>query len=323
MSRLFRHIDFLNQNQLILTRLASICGLACIMGLGGFIGGCAGHSSSERSLSDSDSIPSDAIVVVGDSALTRREVEIRIPAGTSPEDSIALFHSIVDGWIERLLLTEIAARNIEDMDEIDRLVEDYRKKLIIARYRRSLRESRADGVSGDDIERYFKANAEEMILDAPVIKGLYVKIPSDASRLADIRRWIMTATPDAIDNLEKYGLNDAIEYSFFEDRWTDWNSISRQIPYNFGNPDDFVGRRKNLETSYRGFTYLLHISSFLPSGEKMPREIAEPFIRERLSTENGDRYESRLISGIYNEAIKSGRLRLINYEHPSFESSSP
>lgn len=242
---------------------------------------------------------------------------MRIPAGTAPEDSVALFHSIVEGWMERMLLTDIASRNIEDMEEIDRLVEEYRKKLIIAGYRRSLRESRADGVSQAEVDRYFKENAGEMILDAPVIKGLYVKLPSDASRLADIRRWMMTATSNAIDNLEKYGLNDAIEYSFFEDRWTDWNSISRQIPYDFGNPDEFVERRRNLETSYRGFTYLLHISEFLPSGEKMPREIAEPLIRERLSTENGSDYESQLISGIYDETLKSGRLRFINYDHPS------
>ncbi len=317
MRKPFRHKRFGRRNPAIPTLQTIIGGIGFLVGLTAYLSACSGHSSSERSLSDSDSIPEDAIVVIGDSALTRREVAMRIPAGTAPEDSVALFHSIVEGWMERMLLTDIASRNIEDMEEIDRLVEEYRKKLIIAGYRRSLRESRADGVSQAEVDRYFKENAGEMILDAPVIKGLYVKLPSDASRLADIRRWMMTATSNAIDNLEKYGLNDAIEYSFFEDRWTDWNSISRQIPYDFGNPDEFVERRRNLETSYRGFTYLLHISEFLPSGEKMPREIAEPLIRERLSTENGSDYESQLISGIYDETLKSGRLRFINYDHPS------
>lgn len=276
---------------------------------------CTGGSDSRII---SDSLPEDAIVIAGDSVLTRREVETRIPYGTTPEDSAALFHSIVDGWLEKMLLTHIAEQNVEDMEEIDRLVEDYRKKLIIANYRRKLRESGADGIDSKAIDAYYSANADEMILDAPVVKGLYVKLPTDASRLADIRRWMMTATPDAVDNLEKYGLNEAIEYSFFEDKWIDWPTIARQIPYKFGDPDEFVSRRRNFETSYRGFTYLLHITESLPSGEKMPKEVAEPFIRERLSTESGDRYERNLIGKIYRQAIKEGRLKIVNYDGDLF-----
>lgn len=294
----------------------SLCKAAILSLVANFAVGCSSATSGDSPASDSDSIPSDAVVMVGDSILTRREVESRIPAGTSPEDSTALFHSIVDGWLDRMLLTDIAARNIEDMEEIDRLLEDYRMKLLIARYCRSLRESRADGISQKDIDEYYKANSEEMALDNPVVKGLYVKLPSDAPRLRDIRNWIMTATPDAIDNLEKYGLTDAIEYSIFDNRWTDWTAIAGQIPYNFGNPDEFVARRRNFETTFRGFTYLLHISAFLPSGDRTPKEIAEPLIRERLATERGDRYEKSIISKIYNEALHNGRLKYINYTPP-------
>lgn len=273
---------------------------------------CSGRER-EDSAPPRDSMPEDAIVMVGDSVLTRREVEIRIPAGTAPEDSVALYHSIVDGWMEKMLLTEIASENVEDMEEINRLVEDYRKKLIIANYRQKLRESRRDGIAQKAVDDYYNAHSDEMLLEAPVVKGLYVKLPADAQRLPDVRRWMMTATPDAIDNLEKYGLADAIEYSFFPDRWTDWYLISRQIPYRFGNADEFVGSRRNFETTYRGFTYLLHISEWLPTGEKMPKEVADPKIRELLTTEQGDRYEHEIIGRIYQQAIKDGKLRLINY----------
>ena len=106
-------------------------------------------------------MPEDAIVMVGDSVLTRREVEIRIPAGTAPEDSAALYHSIVDGWMEKMLLTEIASENVEDMEEIDRLVEDYRKKLIIANYRQKLRESRRDGIAQKAVDDYSGSTRRE------------------------------------------------------------------------------------------------------------------------------------------------------------------
>lgn len=270
-----------------------------------------GRSSSETS---GDSLPEDILVTVDDSTLTLRDVAGRLPAGLSPEDSTSMLHSIVDGWIERMLLARIAEENSEDMEEIDRLVEDYRKKLIIASYRRKLRETHSDGVSDKEVAGYFKAHGAEMILEAPVIKGLYVKLPTDASRLSDVRRWMMTATPDAIDNLEKYGLDDAVEYSLFQDRWMDWESIARQIPYNFGNPDEFISKRHNFETTHRGFTYFLHISSSLASGNPMPKETADPIIRELLSNERGDRFEQSVIAGLYRKAQKEGRLKLYNYE---------
>lgn len=271
--------------------------------------GCRKDDASPENGLDS----SDILVMVGDSAICRHDVASRIPHGISPEDSSAMARSIVDGWIERMVLTDIASRNIEDLEKIERLVDDYRKKLIIASYRRNLRESHISETERKEIDRYYEANKDDLILRAPVIKGLYLKLPADAYRLSDIRRWIQTATPDAIDALEKYGLKDAIEYSFFEQHWTDWTTISRQIPYSFGDPDEFVGRHRDLSTTHRGITYLLHISESLPSGSQMPREIADPIISERLETLRGDALEKEMIGNIYQQALKEGRLKFVNY----------
>lgn len=255
-------------------------------------------------------IPADDVVVaLGDSMLTRTEVLCRIPSGMAPADSAELFNSIVDGWVERHLLADIVRDDPDEMARIDRMAEQYRRRLMVASYRRSLRASHRWSVPNDSIRAYFRDNSASLILERPVLKGLYVKVPSDAARLADIRRWMMTATPDAIDNLERYGLADAIEYSFFEDKWTDWNLIARQIPYRFDNPDSFVATRQNFETAYGGMTYLLHISSFLPSGEVMPYEVAAPIIAGRLELESGQSYERQLIAGLYAKARKEGRLR--------------
>lgn len=250
----------------------------------------------------------DAVAQVGDSVLSVIDVVRRIPSGMAEADSVELFNAIVDGWLECMLLDELGSENIEDMAEIDRMTEKYRKKLIVASYRRNLRASHRWSIPEDSIRNYYKSHARELTLDRPVVKGLYVKLPSDASRLPDIKRWMMTATPDAIDNLERYGLTDAIEYSFFEDKWTDWNVISRQIPFRFDDPDRFAATKVNFETSYGGMTYLLHISDYILSGEIMPYEVAAPRIAERLEAESGEKYERSLISDLYSKARKEGRL---------------
>lgn len=277
--------------------------LACILA-GYGLPSCGGEAVSDTRAHDSE-----IVAEVGDSILTLPDVERRIPYGISPTDSAALFNSIVDGWVERLLLEDLGNENIDDMERIERMVDEYRRKLIVASYRRSLRASHRWSVPEDSIRGYFRAHAAELTLGRPVIKGLYVKVPADVSRLPDIRRWMMTATPDAIDDLEKYGLGDAVEYSFFPDRWTDWNLLSRKIPYRFGDPDEFVGRNRNFETTSGGMTYILHISASLPSGEPMPYEVAAPMIAEILEGEAGESYERRLIADLYARARREGRLR--------------
>lgn len=272
------------------------------------VASCGGNADKEDSTYD------DVLVVVGDSTLTLRSVVSRIPAGLSRTDSVALFNSIVDGWLERMLLSEVGADNIDDMETIERMTDDYRRKLIVATYKRKLRESQRGTVSDESIREYYDKNQDSLLLERPVVKGLYVKVPTDSRRIADVRRWMVTATPDAIDNLERYGLSEAIEYSFFEDAWTDWYVISREIPYRFGNPDDFVSRSRNFETSYGGMTYFLHISEYIRSGEKMPLEIAREVISERLETLRGDKYEDELIRNIYLKSKKEGKLKFVHYD---------
>lgn len=272
------------------------------------LSGCARKNAASAACNTSD-----VLVQVGDSSLTMREVLVRIPSGLAEADSAALFNSIVDGWIQRMLIEDIAEKNIDNIDEIDRLVADYRKKLVIDAYRRQLRESGSKAPADDAVKRYYEQHEDEMILQRPVIKGLYVKLPDDSRRLADVRRWMITATSDAIDNLERYGLTDAIEYSFFEDNWIDWEVLARQIPYRFDNPDIFVRENVNFETSYGGMTYLLHIKEYIPSGEKMPLEVAKPVISERLETLQGEEYEKHLLANLYSRARRNGRLKFVNY----------
>ena len=271
--------------------------------------GCRSKTEAEAQTDNSD-----VLISVGDSALLMRDVLRNIPAGMDSEDSVALFNAVVDGWLERMLLEDFAKENVEDLERIEKLTADYRKKLIIASYRRQLREAGTSEVAEERVKEYFKSHRGEMVLERPVVKGLYVKLPSDSKRIGDVRRWIMTATPDALDNLERYGLVEAAEYSFFEDSWTDWELLARQIPYRFGNADEFVAKSMNFETSYRGMTYLLHIKEYIHSGERMPYEVAAPMIRERLESLGGEEYERKLMESLYGKARKEGKLQFVNYD---------
>lgn len=256
--------------------------------------------------------PEDIVIRVGDSILTETEIIAKIPVGLSSEDSLTFHKTIVHDWLDRMLLSEIAADNVEDIEQIERMTREYRNRLLINSYRRKMRESGVGEIPAADIKKYYEQYSQELILERPVVKGLFVKVPSNAPKINDIRRWIFTATPTAIDNLEQYGLVDAVKYSFFEDKWFDFRTITEQIPYRFADMDTFVESTTNFETSYAGITYFLHISEYIKSGEVMPFEIASPIIASTLEVKTGDAYEAKLMQSLYEEALKSGRLKIEN-----------
>ena len=57
-----------------------------------------------------------------------------IPSNISAADSIQLADSYIKKWVTDVLLYENAKRNVTDKAEIDKLLEDYKKSLIIHQY---------------------------------------------------------------------------------------------------------------------------------------------------------------------------------------------
>ncbi len=261
----------------------------------------------------------DALVKIGDSVITRSQILRELPPGLAPQDSAALFRSILLDRIDALLLTDIAAENSDELERIERMTDQYRRRLIIESYRRRIRESGQSDPGNDTLRAYYQRNADRFLLERPLMKGIFIKVPSGSRHLPDLRRWMQIRTADAIDNIEKYGLEDAVKYSFFEDRWVDFGIVEQQIPYRFYDADEFLEKTRFFETSYGGMTYLLSVGDCIHSGERMPYEAAVPLIRETIEARQGVALERRVIRELYDRAKKSGRLVVLDSAVVEFE----
>lgn len=271
---------------------------ACLM-----LTSCGGSHKDE-----SDS--SDVIVTVGDSALTRLDVERLLPGGLAEPDSSRMADAIVSAWVSRLLLEDFGRENIDDIDRIERLTAEYRLRLIAEAYRRKLREEGASDVDAHRIHQYYQEHRDSLILDAPIVKGIFLKVHADAPNISMLRQLVFDGSPDAVDNLEKSGLAEAMQYSFFGDQWVDWQDIAGRIPYRFTDPDAFVASNVNFETSRGGSVYMLHIFDFRRSGNLMPEEYAAPLIAGIISRQSAADYERNLLVSIARKALKEGRMTL-------------
>lgn len=251
----------------------------------------------------------DVLVSVGDSVLTIQEVVDRIPSGLNADDSIAMYNRIIEEWVKNNVLESYAEKNIRDLERINRLAEDYRNSLIINEYLQTMEENSRKMVSEERIKKFYEANKSSMVLEQPIVKGVYLKVSESDESLPNLRKWLSTFDEKAIDHIEKSGLRQALQYRYFNDEWVEWSSIAEQIPYRFFDADAFLKSTSYFETSDGGSVYLLKIADYVPSSEEMPYEFARRKISDILQKADMSAYRANLIKDIYRRQIKEGILK--------------
>ena len=254
----------------------------------------------------------DILVTVGNAVLTIDDLRKQLPSGLSEEDSIALSHSYIRSWIDSRLISEIASQNIGDLSEIDRMTEQYRNELITYEYRRRMFDNLIKSeIAEDSIKKYYDENLQELVLQRPILKGIYLKIPNESPSLKNAKKWYVSTKTEDIDKLEKQCLDGAIHYDYFRDRWVDWERIESLIPAEFGSdPNTFLATHKNLEITQGDFTYLLSISEYLPSGKAMPYEFAKETIKDILAYSRRAEFDRMLRLSLLKEAEDNGQITI-------------
>ena len=290
----------------ICTRILKIA--APIWCAGAFLlSGCRDH---KRAAVVSDP---DVLAAVGSRILTAAQLAKDMPAGLSSEDSSRFVRAYVKEWVESHLISDIASRDI-DMADIDRIAEDYRRRLIMMEYRRQMFRTRADEISDDSLRSYYESHKQEFVLERPMVRGTYLKVPDDVANLRVMRRLYLSDKPADADQLEKEVLIGAIHYDYFRDRWVDWEQIETRIPYDFGQkPNLWPVPKKHLDTSAGGFTYLLYITDVLPAGASMPYEAAREDILVRMLNADRRTFDAQLLQDLWQASRQNGDL-ILNIE---------
>jgi len=257
----------------------------------------------------------DTLVKIGNKVLNRSGVEENIPAGLSKEDSVLAAEHYIHSWVSNVLIYNIALRNLNDRDNIDRLVEDYRQSVLIYQYEEQLvNEKLSNDIDEQVLLDYYNQNKDNLKLERPLIKGLFLKVPVTAPQLNEIRVWYKSANSASRENLEKYCLNNAATFNYFVDKWTDFNDIINNFPKDKMGKDDLQIQKKTVEKQDDNFFYFLNITDFLLQGDNTPYEYAKPAIREILINQRKLDFLKRTEEDVYQRAVERGEVQFYNDE---------
>ena len=252
----------------------------------------------------------DVLVKVHRNILNRSDVEKNIPKNISSSDSLLIAEHFVQKWIKDVLTFEVAQRNIgKEVEDINRLVDDYRRSLFRHRYQEFMIQNRLTAeLSENEKITYYNENTAKFLLDKTLIKGLFLKIPAESPGLADVKKWYRSQDPTELENIEKYSIQYASVYDYFYDHWVDFDEILDKMPFYVSNKSQFLLSNQTVELNDSAFCYLLNISEFILSGNTAPYEYADTQIQELMINNRKMDFLRTFEEELYQDAIRKGEV---------------
>lgn len=253
------------------------------------------------------------LVEVSGEFLYKEDLQAALPLNISKDDSVLFAEHYIRNWIEDALLFDKAEGNIPDNDKISKLVENYRRALIMHTYQEELvNQKLANDISEEEINAYYEKNKELFRLDNPLVKGLFIKVPLSFPDLGNVRVWYRKNNQDVIEKLEKYSLRNAVSYDYFYDRWTSVPDVAAKIPLKVLDTDaNYLDKNRNVEVKDTAFCYFLHIEDFLGKDKQKPLDFARDEIKEILINLKRVEFINKVKEDLYQRA--SDRNKIIYY----------
>lgn len=216
---------------------------------------------------------------VGSNYLYLSDVASRIPEGISPRDSLSMAKNIVNQWVQKQMLITRAKENVlENSDELQKKVENYRNELLVHQYETQLIKQKADtGISLKDIEAYYNENKENFILDREILKINYIVLPLQYENTQEAREMFFSA--ENTSEIESYSKENNLDY-FLEPIWIYFEDAAKSLPLRITSVSGI--KYSTTELTDETFRYLVQINGTRASGEIKPLEFVSSDIKNIL-----------------------------------------
>ena len=253
----------------------------------------------------------DALASVGGESLYKDEVDIVYAQYAGRVDSAAFVQDYIERWVKEKLFFEKAVGNVQATDEIDKLVENYRKSLILNLYQdRLITQHLVPVISDEEVLQFYESERSLFFLSDPYIKGFYVKLPPKAANVRDVRKWCVKRGQENLDNLEKYCVEKGCDNLFFMEEWLPFDVLVHKTPLTEQQLMDRLEKNSTIEFKDGGATYFVCADSVLKRNDLKPIEMVADEIRELLVNRKKANFVKDVKSALYKEALETGHVVL-------------
>lgn len=242
--------------------------------------------------------------------LYREDLQAVLPRVLSAKDSLLFVERYIRNWLEETLLYEKAESNVPANGEIERLVENYRKTLLVHTYQQELiNQQLSEELPESALTDYYEKHRDLFKVERPLIKGLFIKVPLKAPELNRVRRWYKNETQEAVEYLEKYSLQNAVKYEYFYDKWLPVAEILDLLPLKEVDAAGYIDKHRQVELKDTAFCYFLNVTDFRGIGEQEPYEFARTAVKGMLLNMKQVEFMRRVKEDLLHRAEQKERIK--------------
>ena len=247
---------------------------------------------------------------VGDEVVYLDEALQGMPQGLSGKDSTLFVQQFLKSRVKDLLLYEKAVKNIPQSQEMEDLVENYRRSLIIYEYQQQvLNEKMQTEISESEMLDFYKSNSRRFVTEHNLVKGIFIKISKNALDLEKLKQVYKNSSTESIEKVEKYCVQNAGQVEFFYDKWISFDDIMDKIPYSISNRSDFLKIRSTLDVVEKDYCYLLYIDEYVLSGNTAPFEYVRDNVRNVMINSKKSAFLNQFEQNLFKEAESKKKIK--------------
>lgn len=246
------------------------------------------------------------VAKVHDYVLTEDELKQNLPTTNSKVDSLNAIKAYVNEWARQKLLYRNALVNLDNTEELDKMVDKYREELYVAYYKNAIVNKKLDTlVYRKEIDSFYTANKSSFELNEVLLKFKYIHLEPGSKNRSQVRKLFLSNDAGDKQKLleEHIGYDD---YYFNDSVWVSLKDIYNKkasFPvfnnYQLSKKERFV----QINSADRSI-YYFYIKDVLREGDKAPIEYVEPTIKNILLHKNKMKFFSQMEQILIDDAVK-------------------
>ncbi len=232
-------------------------------------------------MQEDEEVTSEIVAILNTQKLYKKDLQSILPEYISKEDSVILVKSFINNWAIKQILLQKAENNnsLEEINEIELLVKDYRESLLINNYKEILIKQQLDTLIKDEeiVDFYFK-NKENFKLNEELVKIKYLHFDKKLINKNELIKLFASEKIEDLEKLEKQQLSFK-HFQFNDSVWTQLDKVLLKLPF---SKDNMLKKSKLLEKQDSLGLYLVAIKEVLIRNDTAPLSYIRSTIKQMI-----------------------------------------
>lgn len=246
----------------------------------------------------------NTVARVFDNYLYEEDINVKFPNNLSKSDSILYRNNLINNWATEHLLLQKAMVNVEDENnEINNLVETYRKELLIDKYKQAVLLQELDTIiTENDLDNYYQKNKNIYKLNEDLIQLRYIHFSLDLKDKKEVIKMFKSNSKDNMDALIDREL-EFFSFNFNDSIWISYKIAELKLPVlkneNKVKKDQFIQKEDSLGV------YLVAVKDILMRNDIAPKSYVVPTIKQMILHRRKLELMKKIEQTLVNDAINN------------------